>query len=113
MRVLKHIVAKSPALRRLLLDHQTWCTADCCKGQAFQFSVGSIERWLWLERDDPSREIAAEIEFIKAESAGDSAIFLAIPDLESEWRADEFRAFWARFEQVFTLAVEARVKDDD
>jgi hypothetical protein len=104
-------VTMSPALRRLLLDHQSWCTADCCKERAFRFTEDSIARWLGFERIDRAREIVEEIAKVKADVQRTTGrIFMAARGLESDWVADDFKAFWGRLERAFTLAVESREK---
>ena len=107
-----HIVTTSPALRRLLLDCQEWCRADCCKERAFTITEVSIARWLRLERIDRSREVAEEIRQIGAclpRSHG--WVFLAVRGVESDWRADDFRAFWCRLEAAFRSGVDAQAAD--
>ena len=109
MKVSVHTVVLSPALRRLLLDLQTWCSADCCKGDAFGISEAPISRWLEGERIDRAREIAEEIAKIEGDlQQAEGRIVLAARGLESDWDKTAFRAFWERFAVAFTSAVSVR-----
>jgi hypothetical protein len=109
-----HTVTPSPTLRRLLLDHRIWCNPDCCKGEAFQITAGSIARWLEGERIDRSGELAEEIGCIKAGlPRSEGQIFLAARGMESGWSVGDFRAFWGCLEAAFALAVGARERDDE
>lgn len=107
-------VAFSSALRRLLCDHQTFCSVDCCKGRAFHLSESSILRWLDFERIDRRQEIAREIERIEAEIRGlEGHITLAARGLRSEWDADDFRAFWTQFRVAYGWAIASPQRRDN
>ena len=99
----------SSALRRLLVELQTWCSADCCKGRAFSVSAAAVGRWLDGERIDRAREMAEEIARVGAGlSEAEERVALAARGLESGWAGAEFRAFWERFAQAFAAVVAAR-----
>ena len=104
-------VTVSPALRRLLLECQTWCSADCCKAQAFSLRDGVIAGWLGSERVDRSAELADEIDRVGTNvREADDRVILAVRGLESGWSAVEFKAFWASFRAAYSSAVEGRVE---
>ena len=104
----RHIIVLSSALRRLLCDHQIFCSADCRKARAFQLVEGSMARWLSFERTDRTHEIASEIEHIRANIRDvGGGIFLAASGLESEWDLSEFRIFWERFGEAYTAGAAA------
>jgi len=104
-----HRVAVSPTLRRLLLDCQMWCSADCCKANAFELTESAVTRWLRLEHLDRSQEVAEEIGRVRSElQQAVGQIFLAARDLESTWDTEAFKAFWGRLEAAVNSAVEAR-----
>ncbi len=109
MKTQKHNVVLSSALRRLLCDHQTVCSADCCKAMAFLINEASIARWLSFERIDRTSEIATEIASVEGDIRGaEGNIVLAARGLESEWSADEFRAFWNHFQATYVKATVTR-----
>ena len=113
MKIHAHSVVLSPALRRLLLDLQTWCTADCCKGDAFRISEAAISRWLEGERIDRTRELAKEIAEIEGcLQQAEGRIALAVRGLVSDWDKVAFRAFWESFVVAFTSAVSVRKSAD-
>jgi hypothetical protein len=109
MKTTAHTVALSPALRRLLVELQTWCSADCCKGRAFGVSAAAVGRWLDGERIDRTRALAEEIVSVEGGlSEAGRRVALDARGLGSEWEAAEFRAFWERFALAFASAVAAR-----
>lgn len=109
MKTPKQTVVLSPVLRRLLHDFQTWCSADCCKARAFQFSEPGICDWLEGERLDRTHELVEEIAKIaRGLQQAEGQIVLAGRGLESHWDVGEFRAFWESFTAVFTSALSVR-----
>lgn len=100
-------VRLSPTLRRLLLHCQTECTAECCRGKAFDISVHAITSWLEAERIDRVSQLTREIKDI-AERLDPKAGRLCLNerDLYSEWSIADFAAFWVRFERAFVNARE-------
>jgi hypothetical protein len=112
--VLNHTVVVSSALRRLLLDHQIFCSADCCKARAFQFTENSIARWVDFEHILRTEEMVAEIRRIGAALQDVSGqIILDARGLQSEWDSGAFRAFWNRFEATFLRALDSRQRADE
>lgn len=108
-----HEISFSPTLRRLMLELQTQCTADCCKGSAFRVSDALVCRWLNGERIDRYDELAEEIEKIELIAASlQSKIRLSARHLESEWPLDEFRDFWRGFATAFRSAKSAFGRED-
>ncbi|MDB5350680.1 MAG: hypothetical protein JWN86_1927 [Planctomycetota bacterium] len=109
MKAPTHTVTLSPPLRRLLHDHQIFCSADCCRERAFEITEGSISRWLDSERTDRTAELAAEIHRVASDVQGASGcVYLAVPGLKSEWGGDQFRTFWGHLRSTYSLAAEAR-----
>lgn len=98
MKAPPHTVALSPTMRRLLVELQTWCSADCCKDKAFTVSAAAISRWLNGERVDRTQQLVEEVARVQADlqRTGDQVV-LDARGLESDWPGDEFRAFWDRF----------------
>lgn len=102
-------VTLATPLRRLLSDHQIFCSADCCRDWAFEITEASMSRWLESERADNSGEIAAEIDRVARDAqTAPGRVYLAVPGLESEWDAEQFRAFWEHLRATFWSAAEAR-----
>jgi hypothetical protein len=102
-------MATSPTLRRMLIECQTWCTADCCKARAFSLTESTIGHWLGYERVDRTRELAEEIARLGAELGhARGQVVLSVRGLESTWGVEEFRAFWQDVEVAFSAAVARR-----
>lgn len=113
MKTATHIVALSPTLRRLLVDIQTWCSADCCQDQAFDVSANAVGRWLDGERIDRTRELYEEVATIENDlPEEDGDVVLDARGLASGWKVTDFRSFWRRFKVAFASAVAARSPAD-
>lgn len=104
-----HTVLLSPTLRRLLVELQTWCTADCCKDGAFAISAAAICRWLDGERIDRTQQLLDEVAGVQSSlQAAGERITLDARGLESDWRGDVFREFWDRFAVALASAIADR-----
>jgi MoxR-like ATPase len=105
----KQIVTLSPTLRRLLLELETHCRADCCKAAAFGLSVESILRWLEGERVDRTAALLDEINKIHtAVQIAQLEVFIDSRDLYSSWKFVDFDLFWQDFATNVERAIEAR-----
>lgn len=101
-----HTVSFSPTLRRLLFELQVWCSADCCKADAFRISEAAIRRWLEGERIDRAQDLTEEIAKIEdGLREAEGPVTLAVRDLASDWNLAAFQAFWEKFAAAFAAAV--------
>jgi hypothetical protein len=109
MKTSAHTVALSPALRRLLVELQTLCRADCCKERAFGISAAAVDRWLAGERINRTRELAEEVGRVGRDLPEvEERVTLTVRGLESNWDVAEFQAFWEQFAAAFASAIVAR-----
>jgi hypothetical protein len=97
------VVNVSPTLRRMLVECQSRCTADCC--HALAFDLRRIGPWLERERVDRTVELRAELDAIseRAETL-DASLRLSVRDLESTWTAPDWRRFLSVLRDAFGLA---------
>jgi hypothetical protein len=109
MKLIRHTVTLSPGRRLLLLECHTFCTADCCQGNAFQLNPKLITCWFGGERIDRSIDLKEEINRIAVNLSQDTdQLILAARDMESRWQPAEFRMCWADFIAAYPTAIRTK-----
>lgn len=99
----------SPGLRRLLKHCEIYCTADCCKENAFDMTPNTIRVWQDWEPFDRIGDIANELNELRNQNYNEfKEIHIVARGLESQWQPHEIQNF---FQELYEQFVKAKNKN--